>query len=503
MQAAPLHPPPVPAAHVTRRFAVVLLAYLGLHMLLRVLVSDAVERDEAEQLLWTQQLATGYGAQPPLYTWLQWGVFQLTGVSVAGLALLKNLLLAGTYGFSFLAARTVLPPATAALCAASMLLLPQIGWESQRDLTHSVLVTSLAACMLWQVLRLVQRPTVGAYALLGLATGAAMLAKYSAAACALLWLVALLGARETRGLVLRPAFLLVPLLALLVLLPHGLWLLDHWAEATRGTRAKMEAGAAPAAGWALGVRLGLASLGKALLGFVTPFWLVVPLVCGPALWAALRQPPRTPAGQVHRLLRRLLLLTLLLMLLLVLSGASTAFKDRWLQPFLFMLPLALFTALPQPGTGVLRRLGAAVALMAALVTVLLALRVWHHGQRGDPDELNLPVRAFAQALADQGLAAATVVADDPVLGGGLRLHLPQARVQLATDRAVRLPPPPGGPVVWVSQAADPQRLQQAAARAAAAAGMPAPVTEVRSLDRPYLHAKPGAAPARMHWLVLR
>src|SRR5262245_21622617 len=76
-----------------------LLVYFGAHLLSRVLVSDALELDEAEQTLWTQQLHAGYGAQPPLYTWLQWGVFQLFGVSVFSLALLKNLLLALTYTF--------------------------------------------------------------------------------------------------------------------------------------------------------------------------------------------------------------------------------------------------------------------------------------------------------------------------------------------------------------------------------------------------------------------
>jgi len=503
-------PPPAgpiaPAAATTRVFLLGLLAYFALHAMLRVLVSDAVERDEAEQLLWTQRLAMGYGTQPPLYTWLQWGVFQVTGVSLAGLALLKNLLLAGTYAFSFLAARTVLPPATAALCAASMLLLPQIGWESQRDLTHSVLVTSLAACMLWQVLALLQRPTPARYALLGLATGAALLAKYSAAACAMLWLVALLTHRDTRSVVLRPAFLLVPLVVLAMLLPHGLWLLDHWGEATRGTLAKMEAGTTAGAGWAAGVGKGLSSLLRALLGFSALLALVLAGVCGRALWTGLRQPAAAPAGTVHRLLRRLVLLTLALLVLMVLAGASTAFKDRWLQPFLFMLPLLLLGALSQPGATMLRRLGVAVALMAALVTVLLGLRVWHHGQSGNPDELNLPVRAFAQALAAQGLGAAGLVADDAVLGGGLRLHLPQAHVQLTQDRAGRTPLPwPDGdaPVVWVSRQADPARLRQAVDQAALAAGRPAGAGQVQTLSRPYLHARAGAAPAQLHWLVLR
>lgn len=51
-----------------------LLWLLGLclaHVLVRVAISPALKWDEAEQMLWSQQLALGYGAQPPLYTWLQ------------------------------------------------------------------------------------------------------------------------------------------------------------------------------------------------------------------------------------------------------------------------------------------------------------------------------------------------------------------------------------------------------------------------------------------------
>ena len=48
-----------------------LLLYFGAQVVARLWVSDALELDEAEQVLWTQQLALGYGTQPPLYTWLQ------------------------------------------------------------------------------------------------------------------------------------------------------------------------------------------------------------------------------------------------------------------------------------------------------------------------------------------------------------------------------------------------------------------------------------------------
>ncbi|MCZ7561386.1 MAG: glycosyltransferase family 39 protein [Burkholderiaceae bacterium] len=162
-----------------RQLLLLMLLYFGAHLLSRVLVSGALELDEAEQALWTQRLAAGYGAQPPLYTWLQWGVFQLAGVSVFSLALLKNVLIALTYLFMYLAALRAMPARLALLASASMLLIPHIGWESHRDLTHSVLVTTLASATILVVLRLVERPRAALYLLLGLVAGLGILSKYS------------------------------------------------------------------------------------------------------------------------------------------------------------------------------------------------------------------------------------------------------------------------------------------------------------------------------------
>src|SRR5687768_13321807 len=68
-------------------------AYYVLAIALRVLRSEALESDEAEQLVQSQFFLMGYGRQPPFYNWLQYGVIQLTGPSIFALSLVKNLLL--------------------------------------------------------------------------------------------------------------------------------------------------------------------------------------------------------------------------------------------------------------------------------------------------------------------------------------------------------------------------------------------------------------------------
>lgn len=96
-----------PVAHPLLWFALIAAA----HVATRVGVSSALKWDEAEQMIWSQQLLPGYGTQPPLYTWLQWGANALLGPGVLALAALKQTLLALTYALMWLAAREVLPRA--------------------------------------------------------------------------------------------------------------------------------------------------------------------------------------------------------------------------------------------------------------------------------------------------------------------------------------------------------------------------------------------------------
>ena len=101
-----------------------LLFLVCAHIVSRVAISSGMKWDESEQILWAQSLALGYGPQPPLYTWLQWGANALLGPSVLALALVKGVLMILTLAFWLLAARIVMPAAWAPFAALGTLLLP-------------------------------------------------------------------------------------------------------------------------------------------------------------------------------------------------------------------------------------------------------------------------------------------------------------------------------------------------------------------------------------------
>ncbi|KQP18007.1 glycosyltransferase family 39 protein [Pseudorhodoferax sp. Leaf267] len=472
-----------------------LLLYFAAHVVCRTLVSPALELDEAEQALWSQQLQSGYGAQPPLYTWLQWATFQLLGASVFSLSLLKNTLLGLTYVLVFLAGRLLMPAGLAAVASACMLLLPQIGWESSRDLTHSVLLTTMAAATLYVVLRLQFRPSPWLYLLLGLVIGLGALSKYSYAAFVVLLLLTVATGRDTRSMLRSPWLLATAAVALLVVAPHALWLLTHWQQATQGTVHKL-------AGAAGGIGRGLASLPLALAAFVAPWALVMLALFGRALWRPApgwpRGPGPAPALDIVAFWRRYAVALALAFLGMVLFGGVTHFKDRWMLPFLFCAPLMLFSSrlhlAEHPRLPWLRR----VLLVVALLTlVLLTLRVPFHAMRNRPDELNVPARELVRALRVQGYnGGGTILTSDPTLGGILRLAFPAARVELVTGTTAS---PLGRPVLAIDSTSRCGTMTEAAASDATQhpgalrlLGTRAPIREIAL---PYAFGDAALAPA--------
>ncbi|WP_431777872.1 glycosyltransferase family 39 protein [Ottowia caeni] len=131
------HPRTAPAASTLIAQPLLWLMLLAAaHVVVRVAISPSLKWDEAEQMLWSQHLALGYGSQPPLYTWLQWAANAVLGPSVLSLSVLKHAALALTYVFMWGAARELLGPRGAWWASASMLLLPP--WDGIRCATRRI-----------------------------------------------------------------------------------------------------------------------------------------------------------------------------------------------------------------------------------------------------------------------------------------------------------------------------------------------------------------------------
>jgi len=424
-----------------------LAVYFALQVVIRTFLSDSADLDETDQLLLTQKLSWGYGPQPPLYTWLQIGFFSVFGQTIFALSLFKNLLLLCTYGLTYWNARLVTRSQACGVAAAmSLLLLPQVAWESQRDLTHSVLASTFAAATLLCLLRVQANGRTSDYAWFGLCAGLGLISKYNYP----FWLLGLSLAActvpEFRPATCDRRMLLALGLCLLVFLPNGWWIVSHPHLAFL-TASKFEL---PEKGpWLRAVLNGLRRMASVVAAFVGPLGVVYLLV----FWRPRKRAQPEALLPGARLILRAFLLVLAVLVLLVLGFRAQGFKDRWFQPILVSAPV-LASALVGRRMDARRLKWLALAAGVVMVVVALAMpgRILLAERMKREEPLNRPYRELALQLRPAIPASALIVTDTRVLGGNLRLAFPQQ--QIIVPELAGLFSPPRRPCVLVWDATE-------------------------------------------------
>jgi 4-amino-4-deoxy-L-arabinose transferase-like glycosyltransferase len=421
-----------------------LAVYFVLQVLVRVVYAPALGLDEAELMVTTQAWAAGYGAQPPLYSWLQRLVFDLIGPGIPALALLKNLLLFLTCLFMYGVGRIVLrSDGKAALATLALFTIPQLAFESQRSLSHTVIAVAAAAAAVYAFLLLIRDGRLSAYLAFGLCIALGMLSKYNFIVLPLALVAAALSLPAFRPRVLDWRMLAAVLFALILLAPHALWLPDHLSLAlSKVEKFDMATGDGLFASWAKG----LAALAAAAVNYA-----------GVALAAFLlasfvpfrRRPADAPAGAgtlstdpFARLIFRTLWIAGAAIVIAVLASRARHVPDRWLHPVFFLLPLALFILLDRRLSGARARILAAISIaIAVLCPVGLVLFHFFPDDFGRAPHENAPFAALASEIEARGLAHDYIIAHSTYIAGNLKYRFPEATV---AEPEYGLWPPSGG-----------------------------------------------------------
>jgi 4-amino-4-deoxy-L-arabinose transferase-like glycosyltransferase len=402
-----------------RQLLLVILIYFTAQIVLRTLISNSADLDEADELIQTQRFSWGYGPQPPLYTWIQIGFIKAFGLSIFSLALLKNLLLFCTYLFTYLNARFITRRHDCgAAAAASLLFIPQIAWESQRDLSHSVLAATLAAATFFCFLRLRTRPDWVRYVVFGLCVGFALLSKFNYALLILGLVLAALSVPQWRTTVWNSRMSLVPAIALIVCLPTGLWILHH-RELAFETVSKLHIRQSESL--FVVVRTGLASAAAATAAFFAPMLLIYLLI----FWKKKGRGMFDLESEYVRLMLRMLLAVYALIAVGIVFFRATQFHDRWLQPLLINSPVLLITLLQHHLDRA--RLKAILLISATImvgVSICIPGRILLAERLHRTEPLNRPYDALAHQVQQPLANVSMVVVGNRLLGGNLRLSLP-------------------------------------------------------------------------------
>ncbi len=412
---------------VATRLYAFLATYFALQAILRLLAVSSLGLDDAEMLVITQAVQPGYGSQPPLYNWLQVAFLAVFGFGAAAIVILHFVLLWMVYVLVFLSARIVLDDEIkAAAVSLGLFAIPQIGWEALHSHTHTLLSLTLAAATLLAMLRVLQRGSWLDYVLLGICFALGALAKYSYVPFAVALLAAGLTIPALRARMLSWRMAAAIGLALVLLAPHLQWVWTHMDETlSRTAKFKIDDDAG---------LLGLARSFVAMLAGVAGYVALAVAVFATAAFLPLGRGT-APATARHGLphgrafVLRALLIALGIVLVAVLATGATEVKERWLQPILFMLPLALMI-LVEPRLNPLRErllitisAGIGIVLMVALaVTYLLP------DLHGGPFRATAPFGPLAEDIRKLGFEEGYVLAEDHYIGGNLKLHLPGVTV---------------------------------------------------------------------------
>jgi 4-amino-4-deoxy-L-arabinose transferase-like glycosyltransferase len=414
-------------ASTPRGTLLLLLAWAGVHVLLRLALSSTLTADDAREAVLAQSLQWGYQArQPPLYNWLAWAAFRLLGPGLAALTLLKYAVLVLAFWLVYLTARRMLAdPRLATVGAFSFLLVVPIGWTIHEALTHSITVLAASAGTAYALIRLEQAPRGPAYAMLGVAVGLGCLSKFTY----LLFLAGLVLAGLTvdryRARLLHPASLIGGAVAAALVLPFALWFLAQGHDL--GRLYVREVRIEDDDDWVAEAGMGLAYVARVAAYYLAPLGAVL-AVCAPAVY---RRRPRGAEGPPGgRLLGWLLAWVLGLLALTALSGNLGLLKFRWLFPGFFLAPLyALWRVERHGGPGRrLRALTAVLILAESAVVVGLVVRVTAASLFSRPYRMNEPYDAVAAGLARAGFTRGTILGGFGSLAGNLAVRFPDSRV---------------------------------------------------------------------------
>jgi len=382
-------------------------------------VSEAAGRDQAEQLILSQSFLPGYSAQPPLYTYIARTVFFLTGPGPAPLLALKAVLLSLLVGSLIATGEQFRFTFHQQLVAvAGVAFIPQFIWESQRDLTHSVLATTIAAATLLQLARTRRGPTTSNYVALGALIGLGLISKYNYALFVTALALAVFATPRYRVLLANRRVVATLVAAAAVAAPHLFWLASNFEIAASSVH-KLHISDGDLAS-------GLAGAAVSALAFIAPLLIFSTILVTRPVRRGI--PENTEPGD-RRLLLNLLLVTLVIVALFVVTSGAQRVADRWYQPLLFYAPLLVAMSVTPTTARLNWYLGLGLGL-ALLVSLGLLGRITLAERLGKYSPQNMPYPELMESIAGMVRKPAFILAEKNLLGGNARPVFPDAIVQV-------------------------------------------------------------------------
>ncbi|WP_394970737.1 glycosyltransferase family 39 protein [uncultured Croceitalea sp.] len=187
---------------------------------------SAMELEDAEQAYFSQWLRWGYDDQPPLYTWLQYAVNSVFGVSKFSFSVLRGIIFATILLMLFaLAKKLALNRIKAELSVLSLVLVPVFIDFTFRRLSHTTLLCLVILSTYLIIQNLINKKTIWNYMLFGAIIGIGILSKYNYVLFLGAFFLAAFLDLSIRKIILHPLIMVTLIVSALVVMPHFYWLL--------------------------------------------------------------------------------------------------------------------------------------------------------------------------------------------------------------------------------------------------------------------------------------
>tara|TARA_R110000868_G_scaffold403147_3_gene680082 strand:+ start:9079 stop:10467 length:1389 start_codon:yes stop_codon:yes gene_type:complete len=192
------------------------------------LMKSAMELEDAEQTYFSQWLRLGYDDQPPLFTWLQYVINAIIGITVVSFSLLRALIFATILIILYKFSETYLKNVSKAnLVVFALALIPVFIDFTFRRLSHTTLLCFVVLITYYILQRLLAKQSICNYILLGVAVGLGILTKYN--------YVMVIGAiglavfidKNIRGIILHKYIFISSLIVGVLITPHFYWLVSN------------------------------------------------------------------------------------------------------------------------------------------------------------------------------------------------------------------------------------------------------------------------------------
>lgn len=398
-----------------------LFIYLFVHLSVRILFSQTLQVDDAEQIDYAQNILLGYPIpQPPLYSWLSWVMFKTFSTGLFALTLLKYMLIFLTFWFTWLVSGQLFQHIqTRYIATFSYLLMPSFAWHMHQGFTHTILLGFGIILSLHALLSLKDNNSIKNYLYFGFSLGIGLMAKYSF----LLFMVPLLISAVTvapfRKIIIKRKILLSIGVFILIIGPHAYWLTQHYQEIFLSIDQKLKV----TSDNLLVDRI--KSVGQftgAAIAFVVPFSLIFIINSWRKIFNIDKQASKDDSAL---LLNRFYLIILVSIILLAIFVSMPHFKVRWFHPLMMIFPLWMLARIERKtllSKSIMRWFAVITIIFTILILSIRIAQVTIGPELGKYGRLNRPIIETFDKLPESAIKSSIIKTEDGFIGSHLLSH---------------------------------------------------------------------------------